>query len=107
MRRTVTPGMPASLPSTTPLLLVSAQTRLPRLNPAGGGGGGGGGETTKPKSTVRFEFGSLSPSVVGSPFPVSVMLPLRTVVAVTVTPLSSLSTSLSGAAEVAMSVLDA
>jgi hypothetical protein len=44
---------------------------------------------------------------VGSPFPVSVMLPLRTVVAVTVTPLSSLSTSLSGAAEVAMSVLDA
>ena len=60
----------------------------------------------KPKSTVRFELASASPSVVGSPRFDSVTAPLRTVVTVTATPLSSLSTSLFGFADEAMSVLD-
>lgn len=54
-RRTVTPFNPASPPFTVPLLSLSLQIRLPS-------------ETgwNRPKSTLRFELASASPSLVGS-----------------------------------------
>ena len=61
---------------------------------------------TKPKSTVRLLSGLASPSVVGSWPKPSVMAPLRTVPPLMKTPLSSLSVSLFGLPDDAMSVLD-
>ena len=97
MRRTATPATPGSPESARALLFTSIHTRLPSDSRPPG---------TNPKSTVRLLLALPSPSPVGSPLTLSVTGPLRTTPPPMVTPLSSLSTSLSGFPDEPMSVLD-
>ncbi len=78
-------------------MFTSSHTRLPSESTP---------EGTKPKSTERLLSALVSPSFVGSAPVARVTGPLRTAPPMNVTPLSSLFTSLFGAAELAMSVLD-
>src|SRR5262249_8319045 len=103
-KRTVTPAIPFSPASRVPLLLASLNTWFPRLSvPVVPGG-------TTPKSRVKLVFGSLSPSVIGSPPVDKGLIPLRRLPPVPSVPfrapLLSLSTSLFGSAATVVPALN-